>query len=190
MASGRGESKFGESKTLETEECESKFGDGRTGKMSSYDEEESEMKHMEGKSSSRKRDEEDRMIFRLHNGEESSLMTKAMRYCFSHDFIGIFERYIVEHAYLFDDAVDNDEHKLEYHDQFKDYLVLFENTMEDWLAQENTTLAKFYEVLNQVQESGDSAERHFLKLLLASAEYDCFYDVMVTEARKQRNESR
>ena len=34
---------------------------------------------------------------------------------------------------------------------------------------------------------GTPEEKHFLSLLLASAEYDCYYNVMVREARKQRS---
>jgi hypothetical protein len=95
------------------------------------------------------------------------------------DFIGIFERYIKDNAYIFHDAArsGSTEHSLEFTELFEDYLQLYEKTMEGWLEQEGLTLEEFHEALAEAQEHGKSGDKYFIKLLIASGEYDCFYDV-------------
>lgn len=44
---------------------------------------------------------------------EKELIQRAISYCFSHNFLDIFETYIQKNAYIFDDAVDIEEHRLE-----------------------------------------------------------------------------
>lgn len=164
------ESKFEEAPTAESKAGESKFADGSSGSGSSS------------------------------SGE---IMKRAKAYCFSNQFIDVFKDFIEKHAELFFDAVDNEEHKLEYTTLFEEYLEVFAKTMEDWLKQESITMAEFYNHCGAAQDegrfssstkvvlvfsdllpyylpsiSGDASDKHFIKLLLASAEYQCFYDVM------------
>jgi len=121
--------------------------------------------------------------------EEEDIIKRATKYCFSDNFIGIFERYIQKNAYIFKDAitrdVTGDEHRLEYMDSFKDYLVVFEDTMHDWLEDEGITFRQFQEKLSLAKLEGSAYDKYFVKLLIASGEYDCYYDVMVKEAMKQ-----
>ena len=123
------------------------------------------------------------------NDAELDIIKRATKYCFSDDFIGIFERYIRDNAYIFKDAVSRNmteaEHKLEYMDSFKDYLIVFEDAMHDWLEEEGITFREFQEQLTTAKVDGSQADKYFVKLLMASGEYDCYYDVMVKEAIKQ-----
>jgi hypothetical protein len=57
---------------------------------------------------------------------ETSILDKTVAYCFSQNFIGIFEDYIAEHASEFVDSLTTGEHKLSYTALFNDYLKLFE----------------------------------------------------------------
>ena len=56
--------------------------------------------------------------------------------------------------------------------------------MEGWLEQEGLTLEEFHEALAEAQEHGKSGDKYFIKLLIASGEYDCFYDVYVNRGTK------
>lgn len=135
------ESKFGDG----LDNSESKFGDSKAGKL-------------ESKSA--------------NDSEVDQIMKRASHYCFSPEFIGVFEKYIRENAYIFYDTVDSgeDEHKLEYHDLFKEYLELYESTMENWLERENITLADFNKTLQVAKEQGRSNHTYFIRLLVASGE--------------------
>mmetsp|Transcript_23448 Transcript_23448/g.66675 ORF Transcript_23448/g.66675 Transcript_23448/m.66675 type:complete len:172 (-) Transcript_23448:1342-1857(-) len=153
---------MGESKYAD-EDVESKFADGG-----------GESKFGESKS----KDADDEAV---------SLMLRATNFCFSAEFIGVFERFIEKHAYIFHDAVrsGSSEHALEFTDLFKDYLELYESTMETWLDREGLTLSEFNQALQEAQNRGKVSEKYFIKLLIASGEYDCFYDVMMREAQRQ-----
>jgi len=117
------------------------------------------------------------------------LISKVIKYCFGPDFIGVFEKYISDNASLFYDQVDLDEeeHRLEYTELFNDYLALYEHTMENWLEEHDFTLDEFNNCLVDIQESGTNQQKYFVKLLISSGEYGCFYEVMLREAQKQRN---
>ena len=60
--------------------------------------------------------------------------------------------------------------------------------MENWLQGQGCTLEEFNDCLREAQEDGKTSEKYFLKLLIASGEYDCFSEVMIAEAKRQRNE--
>jgi len=117
------------------------------------------------------------------------LMAKAASFCFSQNFISVFEEFIQEHAHVFFSSIDSGEteHRLEYNDLFMEYLELYERTLENWLKREGISLAEFNQELQKAKARGKVSEKYFLKLLVASGEYDCFYDVMMKEARKQTN---
>ena len=57
--------------------------------------------------------------------------------------------------------------------------------MHDWLEEEGITFREFQQQLASAKNEGTASDKYFVKLLMASAEYDCYYDVMVKEAIKQ-----
>lgn len=123
---------------------------------------------------------------------ETALLARATSYCFSADFIGVFETYIEKHAHVFFDTVESgdEEHKLEYHDIFKEYLELYESTMEGWLKEEGISMKEFNVAMQKAKDGAKISEKYFIKLLIASGEYDCFYEVMIKEAERQLEQQR
>ena len=120
---------------------------------------------------------------------DDKIMHEAITYCCSQDFIEPFEKYIKKHAPMFIDSVEGKsagEHSLEYTKCFNDYLVLYENTMDDWVSSKGWTMSQFHGALDKAQDEGDEVQKWFISLLLASAEYQAFYEVMAREAQRQR----
>eukprot|EP00945_MAST-04E_sp_MAST-4E-sp1_P000765 g765.t1 len=106
---------------------------------------------------------------------EKSLMEQTMDYCRTRDFLKIFEDYIINHIKYFKDA-EEEEHRLEWTKIFEDYLKLF-------IDKKGGNYAAFYRECREKQGEGTPEEKHFLKLLLASADYQDFSRIMVREAR-------
>ena len=62
-------------------------------------------------------------------------------------------------------------------------LKLFEDVLAQFIDKKGGNYASFYRQCREKQESGTPEEKHFLKLLLASADYQDFSRIMVREAR-------
>lgn len=136
-----------ESKFREDFEVESKFADDRCGEESKSAGRKAAKSHGESKNGS---------------GEEVSIMLKATNYCFSPEFIGVFEDYIENNAHIFYDAVreNSDEHALEFTELFNDYLKLYEKTMEKWLRREGISLGDFNDALKEAVEGDKISEKY------------------------------
>jgi len=120
---------------------------------------------------------------------DDKIMHEAITYCCSQDFIEPFEKYIKKHAPMFIDSVEGKsagEHSLEFTKCFNDYLVLYESTMDEWVSSKGWTMSQFHGALDKAQDNGDEVQKWFISLLLASAEYQAFYEVMAREAQRQR----
>ena len=121
-----------------------------------------------------------------YEGEEDdkdkSLMEQTMAYCRTRDFLKIFEDYIINHIKYFKDA-EEEEHRLEWTKIFEDYLKLFEDVLAGFIDKKGGNYAQFYRECREKQDGGSPEEKHFLKLLLASADYQDFSRIMVREAR-------
>ena len=78
------------------------------------------------------------------------------------------------------------EHELKHHNCFNEYLAMFESSLEKFVEREGYTGAEFYAQLSACKEKPDITpeESLFINCLLASADYDSFYSVMVKEAKK------
>ena len=74
-------------------------------------------------------------------------------------------------------------HRLEWTKIFEDYLKLFEDVLASFIDKKGGNYAAFYRECREKQEEGTPEEKHFLKLLLASADYQDFSRIMVREAR-------
>eukprot|EP00924_Labyrinthula_sp_SR-Ha-C_P012608 snap_masked-scaffold_10-processed-gene-11.39-mRNA-1 protein AED:1.00 eAED:1.00 QI:0/-1/0/0/-1/1/1/0/153 len=116
---------------------------------------------------------------------------KIMSFCFSEKFSAVFIKFIKKYASKFYDAVDVDggsvnlEHKRVYKEIFDEYLELYEHTVNEFLEREDIEEKELYDELAKVQKKEGSGEEFFLKLLKSSADYQCFFEVMVSEARTQ-----
>ena len=57
---------------------------------------------------------------KIGNGEEVTLMMRATNYCFSSEFIQVFEKFINDNAHVFYPSADGEEeHRLEYTECFQ-----------------------------------------------------------------------
>jgi len=106
----------------------------------------------------------------------------------------------VEHAHVFEEHAEANmalsktenlstptiEHDLEHHACFQKYLKLFEDTLQEFVDSENSTNKEFYTAIADCKEKDDITpeENLFIDCLLASADYDSFYSVMIKEAKK------
>lgn len=88
---------------------------------------------------------------------------------------------------MFADAPEmcSGEHNLEFYELFQDYLKVYENTLTDYLKSIGVTVEELYAEVRETQsEATDPYLKMFIDCLLASADYDSFYKVMVKEGRK------
>ncbi|GMI51360.1 hypothetical protein ScalyP_jg968 [Parmales sp. scaly parma] len=132
--------------------------------------------------------------------ETHDILARAMSYCWSEDFLGAFRKYFTEYAYVFEEHAEKHmavsktehvmtptvEHDLEHHACFQKYLKLFEDTLQDFVDSENSTNKDFYIAIADCKEKDNITpeENLFIDCLLASADYDSFYSVMIKEAKK------
>jgi The ARF-like 2 binding protein BART len=61
----------------------------------------------------------------------------------------------------------------------QEYLALFEGTLEEFIEREGATQEEFYAAIRDNQDSRDPGIKLFVTCLLASADYDSFFKVMV-----------
>ena len=109
-------------------------------------------------------------------------------YCWSHNFLDVFHKFFKDHAEAFIGAPEmtGGEHNMEYYALFQNYLAVYEDTLTDYLATLDHSIEDFYaEVRNTQDESMDPYLRTFIDCLLASADYESFYKVMVREGKKR-----
>lgn len=134
--------------------------------------------------------------------DDEQIMSQTMSYCFSEGFSDVFEHFVKRHAPEFFDSIEEnqtfqDEHSLKHQEVFTQYLVLYQDTLADWVESLKITQEQFYKAMRSAQQAArsnqsveedrlnTSGEGFFIKLLLASAEYECFFEVMQEEARFQ-----
>ena len=100
----------------------------------------------------------------------------------------VFHKFFRDHAEAFIGAPEmtGGEHNLEYYGLFQLYLEVYESTLTEYLSTLNESIEDFYAEVRGVQEeSMDPYLRTFVDCLLASADYDSFYKVMLREGKKK-----
>ena len=74
-----------------------------------------------------------------------------------------------------------------YYGSFQDYLRVYEATLTDYLNSLNVSIEEFYEDVRAAKEETDDPYLlTFIDCLLASADYESFYKVMVREGKKSK----
>ena len=118
----------------------------------------------------------------------SALIRKVADYCWSNNFLDVFHKYFADHAEAFIDAPEicGGEHNMQYYALFQDYLKVYEDTLTSFVSSIDVSIEEFYaEVRETQEESMDPYLRVFVDCLLASADYESFYKVMVREGKKK-----
>ena len=117
-----------------------------------------------------------------------SLVKKVADYCWSNNFLDVFHKFFADHADAFETAPDmtGGEHNMEYYSLFQKYLEVYESTLTTFVDSLQCSIEDFYKEVRLVDESNDDPYlRVFVDCLLASADYESFYKVMVKEGRKR-----
>ncbi len=118
----------------------------------------------------------------------SALIRTVADYCWSHNFLDVFRKFFSDHAEAFIGAPEmtGGEHNLEYYGLFQEYLKVYEETLTEYLLTLDHSIEDFYTEVREAQdESVDPYLRTFIDCLVASADYDSFYKVMVKEGKKR-----
>lgn len=118
----------------------------------------------------------------------SALIRKVADYCWSHNFLDVFHKYFADHADSFIGAPEicGGEHNMEYYSLFQKYLGVYEETLTKFVTSIDCSIEEFYAEVREAQdESVDPYLRVFIDCLLASADYESFYKVMVREGKKK-----
>lgn len=118
----------------------------------------------------------------------SALVRKVADYCWSNSFLDVFHKYFADHADAFIDAPEmlSGEHNMEYYDLFQKYLLVYEESLTKFVTSIDCSIEEFYAEVREAQdESVDPYLRVFIDCLLASADYESFYKVMVREGKKR-----
>ena len=69
---------------------------------------------------------------------------------------------------------------------FEKYLKVYEDSLTEYVQSLNCTIEEFYKEVREYQaETEDPYIQLFIECLLASADYESFYKVMVKESRKK-----
>ncbi len=125
----------------------------------------------------------------------SELIKTVADYCWSHNFLDVFHKFFADHAHAFETAPEmcSGEHDMEYSGLFQLYLKVYEDTLTSYLESLDCSIHDFYKEVREYDENADIEPylKTFIHCLLASADYESFYKVMVREGRKSAyNKSR
>ena len=127
---------------------------------------------------------------------DSDIFDKVQAFCMSSGFENDFEAFAERHIEQFMPVLDmqaGDEHDLEYHRVYQEYLAEFEGKIADFIASTGSTVQEFHDLSERVMELDadaddfDPSRRFFIEALLATTEYDIFMGLMKEEAKKHRD---
>ena len=101
--------------------------------------------------------------------------------------------FFAENAYLFKDCVNDsppsmEDQNLEQYAIFKKYLLLYEETLSEYIESLDVSITDFFFQLEDLRNDAnlkDKKLKNFVNYLLASTDYPAFYKVMVRAAKKQ-----
>ena len=119
------------------------------------------------------------------------VVDKVYEFCTSTEFEGAFEAFSKEYSDVFIRVLDfspTDEHPLEFHNVYREYLSRFEAKIERFILDEGYEPIQFYRECQELL-SGDEVYGHrrfFIEALLATSEYDSFFLLMKNEMEKFR----
>lgn len=118
------------------------------------------------------------------------LLENVKEFCMSQDFEKQFDDFASEHANVFLPAVTMEagtEHQLEFMECFQKYLDYFEDKIKRFIEDDlNSSVATFFSQCRRALEELPEfhPNKFFIEGLLATAEYEVFFRLMVGEVRK------
>ena len=110
---------------------------------------------------------------------QDPFIRELVKYISDSSFQKDFELFFLKHCRSFE---DDEEHKLEYFSIYQSFQLLFEKRMERFCEVNGISQVKFKERAENSQES-DPVAKHYIKVMLASTEYEHFFALMRTMRR-------
>lgn len=127
--------------------------------------------------------------------DESQLMAMVQEFCTSNDFEEEFEAFAKEHSDVFINALNfqegNEEHPLEFHEVYREYLNTFEGMIERFITKSGFTVKQFYDQCKDIMEKDEiwGTKRFFIETMLATSEYQNFFMLMKSEMRNYQSKA-
>ena len=127
------------------------------------------------------------------NGDERleeqrvDVIKKMMEFCQSREFLEVFEQYIRSHIKYFKNANETDMPvRHEWITLYEEYLDLFNDVLAKKFLELGVHKGDFFKELSDSEDGNrlSSAEKHFMKLMLASADMKDWVRIMISEAQK------
>ena len=126
-------------------------------------------------------------------GDDSkySALEAMKEYCLSDGLENAFEDFCREQKDVFLKCLDlepGDEHPIEFHNVYLDYLKRFEGKIERFIEGKNFKIIDLYRECSEILERDEvfGHNRFFVEALLATSEYESFYMLMRSEMFKYR----
>ena len=114
------------------------------------------------------------------------VIKKMMEFCQSREFLNVFEHYIKAHLKYFKDADETDMPiRFEWITLYEEYLDLFNDTLAKKFLELGVYKGDFFKELSD-SEAGNRLsfeEKHFMKLMLASADLKDWVRIMIRESQ-------
>jgi hypothetical protein len=124
---------------------------------------------------------------------DEDFMRKVQAFCMSNDIEQEFESFAKSHAHVFASAMgmkEGDEHPLQFHQAYLEYLEIFEKKIENYIISEGYTMKDFFKNAKYILDGGDAtrSQRFFLETLMGISEYDQFFMLMKSELHVSTSE--
>jgi len=119
--------------------------------------------------------------------EGETVFEKVQAFILSEGLEQAFEDFSEEHAQTFMPALDmepNDEHPMEWHNIYKEYLARFEGKIERFIESEGLSSMEFYKECERILDAetdGFDMRRFFVETLLSTSRYETFFSLMKGE---------
>lgn len=125
----------------------------------------------------------------VDSGNTDEVLQLVMQFATGMDFERSWEDFAEKHHKKFLsvlDLKDGEEHPLEWHDVYLEYLHTFEAKIERFIESSGYRIHDFYEKAREIIEDGETfgEVRFFLEALLATAEYEAFLYLMKGEMHR------
>jgi hypothetical protein len=133
----------------------------------------------------RKDDLRTNQIKKVKVDKRLNVLKEVMDFCRTRDFLKIFEHHIITHLKYFKDVEDDNTMRLEWVTIYENYLELFNNVLASKFSELGVDKDEFFKELLDAEECNrlNPEQRHFMKLMLASADMKDWIRIMIRESR-------
>ena len=126
--------------------------------------------------------------------DQKEVLQQVIEYATGSDFEKAFEAFAEDQSSIFMDVLDlkpGEEHPLEWHNIYIDYLNTFERKIEKFIESAGYNINDFYNAAKDIMESDTEfgEARFFLEALMATSEYEAFVSLMKGEMIRLRSQA-